>query len=48
MIFAGINARIFARPLAYPFYECHRLIDPHRAAGIMTVFFEIEHQQHTV
>src|SRR5439155_15157959 len=48
IIFAGINPRIFAGPLVNPFDECHRLIDPHRAARIMTVLFEIEHQQDTV
>ncbi len=47
MIFAGINSRILAGPLANPLHECNRLIDPHRAAGIMTIFFEIKYEQDT-
>ena len=45
MIFAGINARILASPLADPFYKCNRLINAHRPAGIVAIFFEIEHEQ---
>ncbi len=47
MIFAGINAGIYAGPLANSLNKSNRLIDPHRAAGIMTILFEIEHQQNT-
>jgi hypothetical protein len=45
MIFAGINARIYAGALANPLDKSNRLIDPHRASGIMTILFEIKDQQ---
>src|ERR1051325_9109309 len=45
MIFARVNTRKLARPLANSFDECDRLINTHCAAGIMTIFFEIEHEQ---
>src|SRR4029453_2926809 len=45
MIFAGVNAWILASSLANPFDECNRLINAHRPAGIVAIFFEIEHEQ---
>ena len=48
IIFAGINAGIFAGAFVDPLDERDRLIDPHRAAGIMAILFEIEHEQDAV
>src|SRR5205085_1023338 len=45
MVFAGIKTRIFSGALANSLNEGNRLIDTHRATGIMTVLFEIEHEQ---
>ena len=47
MVFAGIKAWIFARALANALDEGDRLIGAHRSAGIMTILFEIEHEQDT-
>ena len=47
MIFAGINARIYAGTLANSLNKSDRLINPHRATGIMTVLLEIKDQQNT-
>ena len=47
MIFAGIDAGVFAGAFMDPLDEGDCLIDPHRAAGIMTILFEIEHEQDT-
>ena len=47
MIFAGINARIYAGALANSFNKSDRLINPHRATGIMTILLEIKDQQNT-
>src|SRR5205809_6037316 len=45
MVFAGINSGIPAGALADPFNEGNRLVGAHRAAGIMTILFEIQHEQ---
>src|SRR5262249_12883730 len=45
MVFARVNARVFSGLLADSFDESDRLSDAHGAAGIMTVFLKIEHQQ---
>src|SRR2546421_4147715 len=44
-ILAAINARILSRALFDPLDKTRRLIDPHGAARIMPVLFEIEHKQ---
>src|SRR5205809_2920822 len=45
MVFDGIKAGIFSGALANSLNEGNRLIGTHRAAGIMTVLFEIEDEQ---
>src|SRR5205814_10662929 len=45
MVFAGIKARIFSGALVNSLNEGNRLIGTHCATGIMTVLFEIEHEQ---
>jgi len=45
-IFAGVDPGIFSSALFDPFNERDRLRDAHRAARVMAVLFEIEHQQH--
>jgi hypothetical protein len=47
MIFAGINARIYTGTFANSLNKRDRLINPHRAAGIMTILLEIKDQQNT-
>src|SRR5205814_2803337 len=45
MVFTRIKARIFSGALVNSLNEGNRLIGTHCAAGIMTVLFEIEHEQ---
>src|SRR5581483_1071486 len=47
MIFAGIGARIYASALTDSLNESNGLVSSHRATGIMSILFEIEHQQNT-
>ena len=44
-ILAAVNARILSRALFDPLNKTRRLIDPHGAARIMPVLFEIEHEK---
>src|SRR5438874_6125777 len=46
-ILASVNAGIFSGPLLDAFDKARGLSGAHRAAGIVTVFFEIEHEQNT-
>ena len=42
---SGYGRSVAVGALVNPLYERDRLIEAHRAAGIMAIFFEIEHEQ---